>query len=85
VAAWRLKEAQHRSVYSFQDADRRRLLAAELTAKAVYGFAGSLNGDCVCVGSTSWLIRGCYATSVILALAPLLKGDLIDRGAWDHF
>jgi len=74
--AWRLKEAQHRSVYSFQDADA--VTAAELTAKAVYGLP-ELNGDCVALAQ---LVAnpGCYATSVILALAPLLKGDLIDRG-----
>src|SRR5258708_33451193 len=33
--AWRLKEAQHRAIYSFQDEDS--VTAAELTAKAVYG------------------------------------------------
>src|SRR5271170_7120316 len=33
--AWRLKQAQHRAIYSFQDADAAR--AAELTDKAVYG------------------------------------------------
>ena len=32
--AWRLKQAQHRTIYSFQDADA--VTAAELTAKAVY-------------------------------------------------
>src|SRR3984893_13120726 len=32
--AWRLKEEQHRTIYSFQDADA--VVAAELTAKAVY-------------------------------------------------
>jgi N-acetyl-gamma-glutamyl-phosphate reductase len=71
--AWRLKQAQHRAIYSFQDAD-----AAELTAKAVYGLP-ELNGDQV---ASAQLVAnpGCYATSVILALAPLLKADLIDRG-----
>ena len=74
-AAWRLKEAQHRAVYSFQDADA--VTAAELTAKAVYGLP-ELNGDRV---RSAQLVAnpGCYATSVILALAPLLDGGLIDR------
>jgi N-acetyl-gamma-glutamyl-phosphate reductase len=74
--AWRLKQPQHRAVYSFQDADAAT--AAELTAKAAYGLP-ELNSDCV---ASAQLVAnpGCYATSVILALAPLLKADLIDRG-----
>jgi N-acetyl-gamma-glutamyl-phosphate reductase len=73
--AWRLKEAQHRAIYSFQDADA--VTAAELTAKAVYGLP-ELNGDCI---ATAQLVAnpGCYATSVILALAPLLQAGWIDR------
>jgi N-acetyl-gamma-glutamyl-phosphate reductase len=74
--AWRLKQAQHRTIYSFQDADA--VTAAELTAKAVYGLP-ELNSDDV---ATAQLVAnpGCYATSVILALAPLLQGGFIDRG-----
>jgi N-acetyl-gamma-glutamyl-phosphate reductase len=74
-AAWRLKQAQHRAIYSFQDADA--VTAEELTAKAVYGLP-ELNGDCI---AAAQLVAnpGCYATSVILALAPLLKANLIDR------
>jgi len=73
--AWRLKQAQHRAIYSFQDADA--VTAAELTAQAVYGLP-ELNGDRV---ASAQLVAnpGCYATSVILALAPLLKAGLIDR------
>ena len=73
--AWRLKQSQHRAIYSFQDADA--VTAEELTAKAVYGLP-ELNGDCV---AAAQLVAnpGCYATSVILALAPLLKAGLIDR------
>ena len=73
--AWRLKEKQHRAIYSFQDADA--LTAAELTAKAVYGLP-ELNGDHV---AAAQLVAnpGCYATSVILALAPLLKAGVVDR------
>jgi N-acetyl-gamma-glutamyl-phosphate reductase len=73
--AWRLKQEQHRAIYSFQDADA--VTAAELTAKAVYGLP-ELNGDCI---AAAQLVAnpGCYATSVILALAPLLKAELIDR------
>jgi N-acetyl-gamma-glutamyl-phosphate reductase len=73
--AWRLKQAQHRAIYGFQDADA--VTAAELTAKAVYGLP-ELNGDCI-AGAQLVANPGCYATSVILALAPLLKAGLIDR------
>jgi N-acetyl-gamma-glutamyl-phosphate reductase len=73
--AWRLKQEQHRAVYSFQDANA--ITAAELTAQAVYGLP-ELNGDCI---ATAQLVAnpGCYATSVILALAPLLNAGLVDR------
>jgi N-acetyl-gamma-glutamyl-phosphate reductase len=73
--AWRLKQEQHRAIYSFQDADA--VTAAELTEKAAYGLP-ELNSDCI---AKAQLVAnpGCYATSVILALAPLLKAGLIDR------
>jgi len=74
--AWRLKQAQHRAVYSFQDANPAT--AAELTEKAIYGLP-ELNGDRI---PDAVLVAnpGCYATSVILALAPLLKACIVDRG-----
>jgi N-acetyl-gamma-glutamyl-phosphate reductase len=73
--AWRLKEEQNRAIYGFEDADA--LTAAELTKKAVYGLP-ELNGDRV---AHAQLVAnpGCYATSVILAVAPLLKAGVIDR------
>src|SRR5579863_4326532 len=73
--AWRLKREQHRAIYNFQDSDA--VTAAELTAKAVYGLP-ELNGDRV---ADAALVAnpGCYATSVILALAPLLKAGVVDR------
>jgi N-acetyl-gamma-glutamyl-phosphate reductase len=73
--AWRLKREQHRAIYNFQDADA--VTAAELTAKAVYGLP-ELNGDRV-AGAALVANPGCYATSVILALAPLLKAGVVDR------
>jgi N-acetyl-gamma-glutamyl-phosphate reductase len=73
--AWRLKQAQHRAVYGFQDEDS--LTAAELTDKAVYGLP-ELNGDRI-PGAALVANPGCYATSVILALAPLLKAGVVDR------
>ena len=73
--AWRLKQEQHRAIYSFQDSDA--VTAAELTAKAVYGLP-ELNGDRI-AGAKLVANPGCYATSVILALAPLLKAGVVDR------
>jgi N-acetyl-gamma-glutamyl-phosphate reductase len=73
--AWRLRQAQHRAVYAFQDTNA--VTAAELTEKAVYGLP-ELNSDRL---PSAALVAnpGCYATSVILALAPLLGADIIDR------
>ena len=73
--AWRLKQEQHRAIYSFQDADPAA--AAQLTDRAVYGLA-ELNADRI---ADADLVAnpGCYATSVILALAPLVKAGVIDR------
>jgi len=73
--AWRLKQAQHRAVYGFKDEDAAT--AAELTEKAVYGLP-ELNSDKI-AGATVVANPGCYATTVILALAPLLKAGLADR------
>lgn len=72
--AWRLKQERHRAVYGFTDADAPT--AAQLTERAVYGLP-ELNGDRIPAAA---LVAnpGCYATSVILALAPLLSADLVD-------
>ena len=73
--AWRLKRSEHRAVYGFEDASPAR--AAELTEKAVYGLP-ELHSDCI---RRAKLVAnpGCYATSVILALAPLLQANVVDR------
>ncbi len=73
--AWRLKQAQHRGIYGFKD--ENAAAAAELTEKAVYGLP-ELNSDKI-AGATVVANPGCYATTVILALAPLLKAGLADR------
>jgi len=73
--AWRLREASHRAVYKFTDENSPA--AAELTEKAVYGLP-ELNADKI-AGATVVANPGCYATSVILALAPLVKAGIIDR------
>lgn len=73
--AWRLKRDEHRAVYGFQDVDAKA--AAELTERAVYGLP-ELNADRI---SSAALVAnpGCYATSVILALLPLLSAGIVDR------
>jgi N-acetyl-gamma-glutamyl-phosphate reductase len=73
--AWRLKQAQHRAIYGF--ADQNLDIAAELTAKAVYGLP-ELNACCI---ARADLVAnpGCYATSVILPLAPLLRAGMVNR------
>ena len=74
--AWRLKQEAHRAIYNFEDSDAAK--AEQLTQRAVYGLP-ELNGDCI---PSARLVAnpGCYATSVILALAPLLKAGVVDRG-----
>ena len=73
--AWRLKEQDNRAIYGFQDADAHAANAAD--EKAVYGLP-ELHADAI---RNAALVAnpGCYATSVILALAPLLAADLVDR------
>src|SRR5215510_6937547 len=72
--AWRLQRPEHRNVYGFDDADVKA--AHEAMSKAVYGIPELRTGeitDAVLVANP-----GCYATSVILAVAPLLSAGLID-------
>ncbi len=72
--AWRLKHEHHRAVYGFKDSNAQT--AAELTERAVYGLP-ELHAAQI---SSAALVAnpGCYATSVILALAPLLSAGLVD-------
>jgi N-acetyl-gamma-glutamyl-phosphate reductase len=72
--AWRLQEAQNRDVYRLKDADPK--IAAELQAEAIYG-CPELHRDAI---KAARLVAnpGCYATSIILALAPLLRAELVN-------
>jgi N-acetyl-gamma-glutamyl-phosphate reductase len=72
--AWRLKQEQNRAVYGFKDANAQT--AAELTERAVYGLP-ELHADRI---PSAALVAnpGCYATSVILALAPVLSAGIVD-------
>jgi N-acetyl-gamma-glutamyl-phosphate reductase len=73
--AWRLHREEHRGVYGFDDADVKA--AHEAMSKVVYGLP-EIHCDAI-AGATLVANPGCYATSVILALAPLVKADLVDR------
>jgi len=74
--AWRLKQEQHRAVYGFKDANTET--AAELTDRAVYGLPElKTNADQI-PSATLVANPGCYATSIILGLAPLLSASLVD-------
>lgn len=72
--AWRLHEAENRAVYQMHDADPA--LAAGLQAQAVYG-CPELHRKHI---RSARLVAnpGCYATSILLALAPLLQAGLVD-------
>ncbi|HEY0161179.1 MAG TPA: N-acetyl-gamma-glutamyl-phosphate reductase [Edaphobacter sp.] len=72
--AWRLQEENNRAIYKLHDADPA--LAAELQAEAVYG-CPELHRDEI---RTARLVAnpGCYATSIILGLAPLLRAGVAD-------
>jgi N-acetyl-gamma-glutamyl-phosphate reductase len=73
--AWRLKMEQNRAVYGFEDKDSQ--LAAQLTDQAVYGLPELVRAQ---IANASLVANpGCYATSVILALAPLVRAGVIDR------
>ena len=72
--AWRLHDPLNAAVYKFVDADP--IAADNLQAEAVYG-SPELHGPAI---ANARLVAnpGCYATSCILALAPLLRANLID-------
>jgi N-acetyl-gamma-glutamyl-phosphate reductase len=72
--AWRLTDAANRAVYNFDDDGTE--LAEAVQAKAVYGLP-ELHRDQI---AKAHLIAnpGCYATSVILAVKPLVAAGLVD-------
>jgi N-acetyl-gamma-glutamyl-phosphate reductase len=72
--AWRLHNDRNRSVYKLKDADPK--LAASLQAEAVYG-CPELHREAI---KSARLVAnpGCYATSILLAAAPLIQAGLVD-------
>jgi N-acetyl-gamma-glutamyl-phosphate reductase len=72
--AWRLHDPANAAVYKLHDADLK--LAGLLQEEAVYG-CPELHRDAI---SEARLVAnpGCYSTSIILALAPLVQAGLVD-------
>lgn len=75
--AWRLTNPANRAVYKFEDANPA--LADATQAKAVYGMPELHRQEIA--GSQLVANPGCYATSVILPLRPLVAAGLIDLDA----
>jgi len=72
--AWRLEEATNRAVYRFEDEGSETAL--KMQAEAVYGMP-ELHRKKI-HGAGLIANPGCYATSVILAVKPLIAAGLID-------
>lgn len=74
--AWRLQEAGNRAVYAFEDEGSHEAMAVQ--ARAVYGMPELHRKQ---IPSAKLVANpGCYATSVILALKPLLDSGWVDLG-----
>jgi N-acetyl-gamma-glutamyl-phosphate reductase len=72
--AWRLNESTNRAVYSFED--EGSVQALNIQAQAVYGMPELHRAKIT--GARLVANPGCYATSIILALKPLIAAGLID-------
>jgi N-acetyl-gamma-glutamyl-phosphate reductase len=72
--AWRLKHEHNRAVYGF---DESNSASTSLLDRAIYGLP-ELNRERI-VDAALVANPGCYATSIILALAPLVRAGMVDR------
>ena len=72
--AWRLENPEYRAIYEFND--KEPALAEKTAAQAVYGIP-ELHRDEL-TNAALVANAGCYATSIILALAPLVRARLVD-------
>jgi len=72
--AWRLETPEYRAIYAFNDANPA--MAEKVMAQAVYGIPELHRNEL----KEAALVAnaGCYATSIILALAPLVRAGLVD-------
>jgi N-acetyl-gamma-glutamyl-phosphate reductase len=72
--AWRLMDAQNRAVYAF--ADEGSTIAMTTQAKAVYGMPELHRAE---IAKAKLVANpGCYATSVILGVRPLIAAGIVD-------
>ncbi len=72
--AWRLNEAGNRAVYHFED--EGSVQAMNIQAKAVYGMPELHRAE---IADAKLIANpGCYATSVILPVKPLVAAGLVD-------
>jgi len=72
--AWRLAESANRAIYSFEDEGSE--LASATQAQAIYGMPELHRTQ---IASARLIANpGCYATSIILALKPLVAAGLLD-------
>ena len=74
--AWRLEAVTNRAIYAF--ADEGSDVSAATQSEAIYGMP-ELHRKAI-HGAGLIANPGCYATSVILALKPLLAANLVDLG-----
>lgn len=72
--AWRLEETANRAVYNFEDEGSSAALATQ--SQAVYGLPELHRREIAGAGLVA--NPGCYATSIILALKPLLAAGLVN-------
>jgi N-acetyl-gamma-glutamyl-phosphate reductase len=74
--AWRLNDASNRAVYKFEDEGTAD--AAAIQQRAVYGLPEFHRAE---IANAQLIANpGCYATSVILALKPLVAAGMLDLG-----
>lgn len=72
--AWRLKHASNRAVYAFEDDGTET--AAKIQVKAIYGMPELHRRE---IADAELVANpGCYATSVILAVRPLVAAGVLD-------
>jgi N-acetyl-gamma-glutamyl-phosphate reductase len=72
--AWRLETPEYRAIYDFKD--ENPALADRVMAQAVYGIPELHRSELRAAALVA--NAGCYATSIILALAPLVRAGLVD-------
>jgi N-acetyl-gamma-glutamyl-phosphate reductase len=72
--AWRMADADNRAVYAFTDEGSEQAVATQ--AQAVYGLPELHRKEIA--GAHLVANPGCYSTSVILALKPLIAASLVD-------